>query len=100
MYLESVQFSEIVSKLYPYKNVLRSADIAFARSCQQVMNTREAFEQYLSILKPLNENSADLIPALTTYLLDTPSNMVQTAKLLFVHLNTVKGVNLLIRSLI
>lgn len=100
MYLESVQFSEIASKLYPYKNVLRSRDISFARSCQQLMNTREDFEQYLSILKPLNENSADLIPTLTTYLLDTPSNMVQTAKLLFVHLNTVKGVNLLIRSLI
>lgn len=89
-YLEGVKFAETARKLYPLKKVLRTADITFAKVCLQMIDDKESFSQYLSILKLLDENSSDLVPTLTAYLLDTPSNMGQTANLLFIHLNTVK----------
>ena len=89
-YLDGVQFAETARKLYPVKKILRTADISFAKACQQMIDDKESFSQYLSILKLLEESSSDLVPTLSTYLLDTPSNMGQTASHLFIHLNTVK----------
>lgn len=89
-YLDSVQYAEVAKKLYPFKRILRTADITFAKTCQQMIDDKDSFSQYLSILKLLEENSSDLVPTLSAYLLDTHSNMGQTASLLFIHLNTVK----------
>ena len=89
-YLDGVEYAETARKLYPLKKILRTADISFAKTCQQMMDNKESFSQYLSLLRLLEESSTDLVPTLSAYLLDTSSNMGQTASLLFVHLNTVK----------
>lgn len=82
-YLDGVQYAEAAKKLYPFKRILRTADITFAKTCQQMIDDKDSFSQYLSILKLLEENSSDLVPTLSAYLLDTHSNMGQTASLLF-----------------
>ena len=69
---------------------MRSSDILFARQCCALLGDRERLQQYLDILNQLQTANPVLISTLETYLLDTPSNMAQTAKLLFVHLNTIK----------
>lgn len=58
--------------------------------CQEIMAKRENLEQYLRILTNLRNANAELIPTLTIYLLDVGSSMTETARLLYVHLNTVK----------
>ena len=62
----------------------------FAQLCQEIMVSRENLDQYLRILSGLRSANAELIPTLTTYLLDAGSSMAETARLLYVHLNTVK----------
>lgn len=89
-YLDSVACLDAARKIYPEKLVMRSSDILFARQCCALLGDRERLQQYLDILNQLQTANPVLISTLETYLLDTPSNMAQTAKLLFVHLNTIK----------
>lgn len=62
----------------------------FAKLCQEIMASRENLDLYLRLLSGLRNANAELIPTLTAYLLDAGSNMAETARLLYVHLNTVK----------
>lgn len=89
-YLDSVQHLDAARKIYPQERIISYSIILFAKQCQETMAKPEELEQYLGILKQLREANDVLIPTIGTYLLDASSNMAQTAKALFVHLNTIK----------
>lgn len=89
-YLDSIQYLAAAKKIYPEKEILSSADILFAKQCQQLAESPQAPERYLRILSRLREENAVLVRTAEVYLLDTSSNMAETAKRLFVHLNTIK----------
>lgn len=89
-YLVSMAQWRTARRIYPRAEVLRTEDMMFAQLCQRIMENREELEQYLRILSGLGSANAELIPTLTTHLLDAGSSMVETSRLLYVHLNTVK----------
>lgn len=89
-YLDSTQFVGAARKLYPSRQVLRASDILFAGQCQQILADGKNASQYLRLLSQLEGVNPVLLPTAEAYLLDASSNMAQAAKLLFVHLNTVK----------
>lgn len=89
-YLVSMASWRTARRIYPRSDVLRAADIMFAQQCQDIMCRREELEQYLRMLSGLKGSNSELISTLTVYLLDAGSNMSETAKLMYVHLNTVK----------
>lgn len=89
-YLISTTCWKTARKIYPHAKVLQMPDLIFSKLCQETIENLESLEQYLRLLKILKENNADLIPTVATYLLDTASNIAETAKRLHVHLNTVK----------
>ena len=69
---------------------VRLTEGELARLNDNVALTGLSREQYLRLLSGLRNASAELIPTLTAYLLDAGSSMTETARLLYVHLNTVK----------
>ena len=66
------------------------SDILFAMTCKQIIDVPAALDQYWSILTHLKKASPEIVATVSTYLLDADSNMAKTAKLQFVHLNTIK----------
>ena len=89
-YLVSMAQWRTARRIYPRAEVLRSENVMFAKLCQEIMASRENLDLYLRLLSGLRNANAELIPTLTAYLLDAGSNMAETARLLYVHLNTVK----------
>lgn len=89
-YLESTRHFDIARKIHPAKKILHMSDILFAMTCKQIIDTPSALEQFLPILEQLKKATPELISTLSAYLLDADSNMAKTAKLQFVHLNTIK----------
>ena len=89
-YLVSMANWRAARRIYPRAAVLRTADVMFAQLCQEIMSKRETLEQYEQSLSGLRSSNSELIPTLMVYLLDAGSSMAETAKLLYVHLNTVK----------
>ena len=89
-YLVSMAHWRAARKTYPRAKVLRTEDVMFAKLCQEIMSSRENLDQYLKIISSLRSANVELIPTLTVYLLDAGSSMAETARLLYVHLNTVK----------
>lgn len=89
-YLDSVNYLGAARKLYPEKQVLCASDILFAKQCCQIMADQDSLAQYLEILELLRSAGSSLVSTAEIYLLDTSSNMAQTARRLFVHLNTIK----------
>ena len=89
-YLVSMAQWRTARKIYPMAEILRTEDMMFAQLCQEIMASRDNLEQYLRILSSLQSANAELIPTMTTHLLDAGSRMADTAQLLYVHLNTVK----------
>lgn len=89
-YLVSMAHWRTARRTYPRAVVLRTEDMMFSQLCQEIISNRENLDQYLRILSGLRSANAELIPTLTTYLLDAGSSMAETARLLYVHLNTVK----------
>ena len=89
-YLVSMANWRAARRIYPRASVLRTADVMFAQLCQEIMSKRETLEQYEQSLSGLRSSNSELIPTLMVYLLDAGSSMAETAKLLYVHLNTVK----------
>ena len=47
-------------------------------------------ESVIEMLALLKRSGSELLPTLTCYMLDSASNMAETARKLYVHLNTVK----------
>ncbi len=99
-YLDSVEYLDAARKIYPEKLIMRSTDILFAKMCCQVMEGQESLAQYLEILDRLRNVNASLVTTVEIYLLDVSSNMAQTSKRLFVHLNTIKYRLHLIKNLL
>ena len=89
-YWDSVKYLDMARKLYPEKLILSSADILFTKQCCQVMADQAGLEQYLEILTRIRNAGGSLDTTAEIYLLDASSNMTQTAKRLFAHVNTVK----------
>ena len=89
-YLAATEYLETARKLYPGKQVLQLADIMQAKQCQKIIENKETLDHYQRILTQIKAAGPELNTTVTTYLLDAASNMSQTAKLLFVYLNTVK----------
>lgn len=89
-YLVSMAQWRTARRIYPRAGVLRTEDMMFAQLCQEIMANRDNLDQYLRILSCLRNANAELITTLTVYLLDSGSSMAETARLLYVHLNTVK----------
>ncbi|MGI6027059.1 MAG: PucR family transcriptional regulator [Candidatus Scatomorpha sp.] len=89
-YLVSMAQWRNARRIYPRAGVLRTEDMMFSQLCQEIMASRENLGQYLRILSGLRNANAELITTMTTYLLDAGSSMAETARLLYVHLNTVK----------
>lgn len=89
-YLDTVEHLSSARKIYPQKGILSAADILFAKQCQHIVENPQDLERYLRILTQLRDGNTALLPTIETYLLDTYSNMAETAQKLFVHLNTIK----------
>lgn len=89
-YLDSVQHLKAARKIYPRKSILSASDILFTKQCQLIIDTPQTLERYLRILAQLREGNPALLLTAEVYLLDTSSNMAETSKKLFVHLNTIK----------
>ena len=89
-YLDSVAYWETARRIFPRREVLYMADISIAKQCQLLAGRRETLEYYQALLVKIQAAGAELLGTASVYLLDAASNMALTAKLLFVHLNTVK----------
>jgi len=89
-YLNSIQHLDIARKIFPSKRILHTSDILFAMTCRQIIDDDFLLRQYLPVLEHLQRSNADISSTVSTYLLDADSNMAKTARLLFVHLNTIK----------
>lgn len=89
-YLNSTQHFDVARKVYPQKRILHMSDILFAMTCKQIIGTPAALDQYWPILAHLKKASPEIVSTVSAYLLDADSNMAKTAKLQFVHLNTIK----------
>ena len=89
-YLDSVAYWEAARRIYPLREVLYLADVSLAKQCHLLAAQRDALEFYQTILSKIRSAGPELLGTASAYLLDAASNMSLTAKLLFVHLNTVK----------
>lgn len=89
-YQDAAENWELAEKIYPQKRILRPAEIMLAKQCRMIIENSSALQEYQRLLSRINAAGPELRATLATYLLDASSNMAQTAKLLFVHLNTVK----------
>lgn len=89
-YMNSMAHWKTARKLYPGRSVLTLQEISFARICDEVSGSRENLEQYLQLAACLKRANPELMRTLTAYFLDCSANMAETARRLFVHLNTVK----------
>ena len=67
-------------------------DICFTEKCRHMLKSApEEAENYINLLNPLLPYEQEcLLETLTTYYLDTSSEVKKTAQLLFVHRNTVQ----------
>lgn len=89
-YLLSMAHWRTSRKIYRHARTLRTPDIVFAKLCLEIMENPDHLKLYRQIADCLKSTNSDLLPTLAAYLLDASSNIVETAKLLYVHLNTVK----------
>lgn len=89
-YLNSVRYLDIARKIYPAKKILHLSDVLFAMTCKQIIDEPNALDQYMPILSHLKRATPEIVSTVSAYLLDADSNMAKTAKLQFVHLNTIK----------
>lgn len=89
-YLDSIQYLPAAKKIYPGKKILSESDILFTKQCVSLSKDSASVKQYLRILAQLQGENSVFLSTAEIYLLDASSNMLQTAKKMFVHLNTIK----------
>ena len=86
---------DVVQQVYPYKKNLSKYDVRFAGHCLNLISTQNGeVNKFKEILKSLLEydstHGSNIVETLAVYVLDTGLNAQQTAKILFLHPNTVK----------
>lgn len=92
-YLSNRDCIDDVRKIFPGRSCFTGEEIFFAKACRHRISLGEAsVAEALSSLSPLdNEREAgELKRTLSVYLLDAGLSLSETAKKLYVHINTVK----------
>jgi sugar diacid utilization regulator len=95
VYLQIQNAFHTARAIFPLKRVFSQHDVSFADSCRLLIEQGEnAVRNYTALLDCLVTGDpaykADLLETLTVYLLDSGSDRVRCAQLLFVHINSVK----------
>ena len=91
-YIQFCNSFEVAVKLYPQEKYFSSWQLGFAEECHDLQShsKQDTARHYRSLLDPLKESKQDdLLPTLSTYLLDANSEIKKTSELLFVHRNTI-----------
>ncbi len=86
---------DVVQQVYPYKKNVSKYDVRFTGHCLNLISTQNGeVNKFKEILKPLFEydskRDSNIVETLAVYVLDTGLNIQETAKILFLHPNTVK----------
>jgi DNA-binding PucR family transcriptional regulator len=95
VYLQTQNALSTARAIFPSKCVFSQHEISFADNCRSIIEQGErAILNYTSLLDCLVSDDpaykADLVRTLAVYLLDANSDMQTCAKLLYVHINSVK----------
>jgi DNA-binding PucR family transcriptional regulator len=95
VYLQAQNALPTARAIFPSKRVFSQHDISFADNCREIIEQGEdAVHNYTALLDCLVSDDpaykADLLETLTVYLLDAESDIQKCAKLLYVHMNSVK----------
>lgn len=79
-----------MKKIYPKKRAFEKNNLDFASHCCDIIASADrSHSLYLEKLMELREQDADVLDTLMVYLLDTDSQIKETAEQLFLHRNTV-----------
>lgn len=79
--------------LYPQQNIFTMHELQFVQTCQEILESGETeLKNATKVLAPLlrDEAGKDVLDTLMVFLLDCQGNILETAKQLFIHKNTVK----------
>lgn len=88
LYQLASQYWSVMRTILPHRSFYSQADLEFARSCQrELQNEGTTVIRWQKRLDVLTHN---LVETLLTYLLDTPQSIEQSARILYVHRNTIK----------
>ena len=82
-----------IINVFPERTTFSLAEFEFVKRCKDIADEGESsIERYMSIIRELSEehDGLELIRTLSYYLLDEKTSIVNTARALFVHKNTVK----------
>ncbi|MDY2960452.1 MAG: PucR family transcriptional regulator [Hornefia sp.] len=80
----------LAKKIYPYENTFNISQLSLAEKCRNLLlsqNSRK-LQAHLSLIDPIKDYP-DLVSTLSVYLIDADSQLNITAKLTFLHRNTV-----------
>lgn len=87
---------DVAQLVYPYKKMLSKYNLRFAEHCLELTRSQNGeINKFKELFKPLVEydlahaNYMYMVETLAVFLLDTGLNTQQTAKILFLHPNTV-----------
>jgi hypothetical protein len=85
----------VAKDIFPLKSVFSHRDMDFVYLCLKLLESSHNLSKYyIDILNPLliydEENNAELLKTLQIFLLDCNSSIHESAKMLFIHPNTMK----------
>lgn len=92
-YLMNQKYLKDAKKIYPVRSIFGMPEIHFAETCRNIIGMgEEAVRQHLDVLEELGQaaDGTELKNTVGVYLLDADTGVTQTAKLLYLHKNTVK----------
>lgn len=92
-FLSNRENLSLARRIFPGRKHYTLDEIQFARSCGELLKAGEqALETATAVLLPLKEakDGRELLHTLEVFLLDCSGSVTQTARLLFLHPNTVK----------
>ena len=80
-------------RVFPLRPFFTLSEIEFVKECREIAAAgKESVRWYTCLLEPIlaGRDGEDIVRTLEVYLLDQNSSIIETAKALFVHKNTVK----------
>ena len=86
---------ETAIRIYPHRMIFTYPELKFAEECRRILDAGEqVIQEKSAILAILGREDRlkqqDLCDMLTIYMLDTQFDLAETAKLMFLHKNTIK----------